>query len=215
MKTCPNCYTVAETTYCPNCGTLMNANAQPSAQPYVNAPVVHENAIVKGRYNAGVLLLAGYLGLVFLIVFVAMLVYMVLGIGEGISVGDFFALAGSSLLCLGMFLLCCLPGILMIRKRSPKGTAVKTFISFLIKSVFFLIGWCVTLVACCFIMGLILRAWRIGLAVSKPKDTEYTAFVDGEKIAVTRLIDKEYSTIDQIRYIYVDQNGEFYRPALR
>lgn len=211
---CVNCGTEVPGKFCPNCGTPVNATLQPAPQPQVDAPIIHENATVKGRYNAGVLFLAAYLGIVFLIMFVAFFVGMLVNFSDILQNNELFSFIGTLLLCLGMLFLCYLPGIRMICKRSPKGTVSKTLVSFVFKSIWFPFAWAITIMGCSFLVGIILRVWRVGLSASRPKDTEYTAFVDGEKIAVTRLIDTEYSTFDKIRYIYVDQNGEFYRPSL-
>lgn len=217
---CVNCGAEVSGKFCPNCGTSVNAYIQPAPQLQADARIIHENANVQGRYNVGVLILAAYFGFCTLFAFlIAIIPILVLtgdqildfGIYSAIIIVTFIVIA---LICVGVIILSYLPGYQMIRKRSPEGTAKKTFRSFLGKSIWFFFAWSITLVGCTFIVGILLRVWRIGLAASRPKDNEYTAFVGDKKIAVTRLIDKEYSIFGKPRYIYVDQNGEFYRPPL-
>ena len=59
---CQKCGTEVTGAFCPNCGTAAGAAGVSEDQI-----IVHENAIVKPRYKTSHIVLAGYLGLTFLI----------------------------------------------------------------------------------------------------------------------------------------------------
>lgn len=213
MPFCQNCGTEVNGSFCANCGTQVGA-----AAPAYEQVVIHENADVKPRYSVGALALAGYLGLTFLLTTVIVVVMMLAMGGTFFSeeggLGGLLGFLIGGALTGGLAYLCYLPGLKMIRKRTPQEEVSKTIRSFFGKSLVFLIAWFVGIAGCVYIIGLFLKSWKLGLKVSQPKDDEYTAFVNGEKIGVIRLVDEEFSTPQKIRYIYMDDNGEFYRPSL-
>lgn len=208
MAFCQNCGTEVQGSFCPNCGTQVgNAGNVPQS-------TVYNNVTVKARYGVGSIFLFAYFGMVFLIFG---FLFFLVSLGDLFTRDFSFSLIVNSigmLIIAAIGLLFGLPGFRSIRKNTPKELIGKTTRSFIIRSVFFLIAWAVSIVCCMFLIGLVLRAWRIGLAVSKPKDDEYTVFMNGEMIPVTRIADWEYSTPNMIRYMYVDANGTYYRPAL-
>lgn len=138
---------------------------------------------------------------------------VIVGGGQPISYLFPFLLGGA--FCVAISYLFYLPGLKSIRQNTPKEEIKSTTRSFFVRSLLFILGWYVAIIGCLTLIGLFLRAWRLGLSVSKPKDSEYTAFVNGKKISVFRIIDLEYSNHETTRYIYVDDNGEYYRPSLR
>lgn len=209
---CSNCGEELTGNFCANCGTLSGANTQAHHQELCGHKV-HENAVVKARYNPFAQIVAGIYGPVMLLGAVVFLFYMIADLTK-LSFGEFAGFLFAIGLFAGFSFLTLLPGILMIRKRTPKEELRKTYISFIVKTLLFNAAWIISLFFCCFIIGLLMDAWKIGWSVTKCRDNEYTVFVGDEKIAVTRMEDPEFSTLDQKRYIYVDENGEFYRPSL-
>lgn len=214
---CQKCGTEVTGAFCPNCGTAAGAAGVSEDQI-----IVHENAIVKPRYKTSHIVLAGYLGLTFLIttlVAVGMFVVFFFKLFElGFTSGGIGMLLGAAIgaaVCGFLTFLCYNPGLKSIRQNTPKEEIKQTTKSFFIKSLIFIITWGFTLAGCVYIIGLFFKVWRVGLAVSRPKDNEYTAFVNGKKIPVFRIIDLEFSNHETTRYLYVDDNGEYYRPALR
>ena len=209
---CSNCGTQLTGNFCANCGTLANANTQAPHQELCGHKV-HENAVVKARYNPFAQIVAGIYGPVMLLCAVGFLFYLIADISK-IGLGEFVGFLFAIGLFAGFSFLTLLPGILMIRKRTPKEELRKTYISFIVKTLLFNFVWIITFFFCCFIIGIFLGAWRIGLSVTKCRDDEYTVFEGDKKIAVTRMEDPEFSTWETTRYIYMDKNGEFYRPGL-
>jgi hypothetical protein len=204
---CSNCGNELAGNFCANCGTV--ANGQAPAQHEIGGHKVHEHADVKARYTTSTQLLAGILG------FFPVLV-LLLGVG-GLFTGSFkdFLISISAIaFCFALFFLTCLPGILMIRKRAPEGMVIKTCIRFMLKAAVCFWACILSIMACCFIIGIVLGAWRLGTSTLKCSAKDYTAFVDGKKISVTRIEDPEFSTLDQTRYIYIAENGELYRPSI-
>jgi len=210
MAYCQKCGAELSNGICPKCGLPAD-----TVTIQTNLPVIHENACVKPRYNFWTLLLAGYPGMAFIVGLVIII---------GFSIGDFkrgnHDMSFSSILSdvlidlfvIVMAALCYLPGILMIRKRSPEGTVLKTTFSFIGKTIVFLLSWIVTLLGIFTVVGFFFSVWRIGLWASRPKWNDYTAFVGDEKIGVVKLADPFAYGSSAARYIYVDANGEYYRP---
>ncbi len=209
MPYCQNCGAEVEGNFCPNCGA--QAGAVVSAEPTY---VIHENAVVKPRYTLGQIILAGYLGLIFLVMGVSLLLTGYLG-----GMLDFSGYVGVTLgcaFCLGLAFLCFLPGIRSIRKHSPEGEAGATFKSFLGKSLLFIFAWGVTLMGCCYIIGIFFKVWRLGLWASGPNDDQFTVYVDGKKIPVVRYLDDlPCKSAKRGKYVYKDDNGEFHRPPIK
>ena len=208
MPYCQNCGTEVKGNFCPNCGAE-GGNLQPEF-------VIRKNVEVKPRYNFGVLLLAGWPGWVGLgLIFAALACFSIIGTDpEGISaVGVYLgmALAGAVIT-----VLCYLPGINMIRKRTPKELVFKTCVSFVIRSLLLIFCWGVSIAGVVYIIGIFLKSWRLGLWASRPKFEEYTAFYNGQMIPVTKYYDDlpmEYGPKGE--YIYMDDNGVFYRPPVK
>ena len=78
MPYCQNCGAEISGNFCPNCGAQSGSVATPLPKL-----VIHENAVVKPRYSTGALVLAGYLGFIFLmtflIIFITFTVYFLGG----------------------------------------------------------------------------------------------------------------------------------------
>ena len=181
----------------------------------VSAPqfILHKDADVKPRYSIGAIILAGWLGLgVTLLTLVGLSSLFTTTFN---SISDFLSSFSSFVFCIVLLVLCYLPGIISIRKRSPEGMFAKTFFSFWIRTVLFIFFWGVAIVGSMFIIGLFFGVYRVGLWVSKPNADEYTAFVDGKKIPVTKLYDNLPDYGPKGEYVYQDENGEFYRPPVR
>ena len=208
MPYCQNCGTEVAGNFCPNCGAQSGSVATPLPKL-----VIHENAVVKPRYNTFSLVLAGWMGLACLIMTLVFFIYGVLIVDEGF--GTKMGFVAATAFCGVLTYLCYLPGISTIRKRSPEGTAWATFRTFFIKSLLFFILWGVTLAGCVYIIGIPFKVWRLGLWVSRPNDDQYTAFVDGEKIQVTRYYDDLPDYGARGDWVYRADNGEFYRPPVR
>ncbi len=209
MPYCQNCGAEIAGNFCPNCGA--QAGAVVSAAPTY---VIHENAVVKLRYTLGQIVLAGYLGLVFLIAGVSLILTGLLG-----GMLDFSGLVGvifGSIFCLFLAFLCFLPGIRSICKHSPKDEVGATLKSFIGKSLLFIVAWGVTLMGCCYIIGIFFKVWRVGLWASGPNDDQFTAYVDGKKVPVFRYLDDLPSkSAKRGKYVYKDDNGEFHRPPVK
>jgi hypothetical protein len=207
MPYCQKCGAEISGNFCPRCGA--QAGYAASSTPGL---IIHENAVVKPRYNPFSMVIAGWIGLCCLVL------TLVFFIGSFTCLPDF----GEMMKCLfaslfgaGLTFLCYLPGISTIFKRSPKGTAISTFLTFFGKSLIFIIAWGITLAGCVYIIGIPFKIWRLGLWVSLPNDNQYTAFVDGKKISVTRLVDDLPDFGARGKWVYQDRNGEFYRPPVR
>lgn len=209
MPYCQNCGTESNGNFCPKCGA--QAGAVISTTPQL---VIHKDADVKPRYSTGAIVLAGYLGLG---CFLATLFFLgvVFSAPTSMKSSDVLVFLLVTLFLLTITTLCYFPAIKSIRKRSPEGMFAKTLTSFLIKSFLFLICWSIAIVGSMFIIGLFFGVYRVGLWVSKPNADEYTAFVDGKKIPVTKLYDNLPDYGPKGEYVYQDENGEFYRPPVR
>lgn len=203
MPYCQNCGSETNGNFCPNCGTQTGTFV-------VSAPqfILHKDADVKPRYSIGAIILAGWLGL-------GVTLLTLVGLSSLNSISDFLNSFSSFVFCIVLLVLCYLPGIISIRKRSPEGMFAKTFFSFWIRSVLFIFFWGVAIAGCAYIVGIFCKSWRLGLWVSRPGPTEYTVFVDGEKIPVVRLYDNLPDYGPRGEYVYQDANGEFYRPPVR
>jgi hypothetical protein len=205
MPYCQNCGTEVTGRFCPNCGAE-GGNLTPEF-------VIHKNVEIKPRYNVGVTLLAGWLGWAG--------IYMMFLPLIGLSVIGSNPSAEEVAIYLGVFLfgvvwtvLCYLPGINMIRKRTPKELVGKTIRSFIIRSLLFIICWGISLAGVFYIIGIFLKSWRLGLWASRPKFEEYTAFYNGEMIPVTKYYDDLPDYGPKGEYVYMDANGVFYRPPV-
>lgn len=211
MPYCQNCGAEAAGNFCPNCGAQTG-----TAAPAAPQLIIHENVDIKPRYSVGAMVLAGYLGFVFLITAVIMLICGVVFLFNfEFSFGEklIFPIAAAALF--GVAYLLYLPGIKSIRNNSPEELVGETLWSFFRKSLVFIFVWGVTMAGCVYIIGLFFKVWRLGLWASCPNADQYTAFVNGEKIPVTRYIDDIPYGGGRSKYIYQDANGEFYRPAVR
>jgi hypothetical protein len=205
MPYCQNCGTEVTGRFCPNCGAE-GGNLTPEF-------VIHKNVEIKPRYNVGVTLLAGWLGWAG--------IYMMFLPLIGLSVIGSNPSAEEVAIYLGVFLfgvvwtvLCYLPGINMIRKRTPKELVGKTIRSFIIRSLLFIICWGISIAGVFYIIGIFLKSWRLGLWASRPKFEEYTAFYNGEMIPVTKYYDDLPDYGPKGEYVYMDANGVFYRPPV-
>lgn len=211
MPYCQNCGAEISGNFCPNCGAQSGSVATPLPKL-----VIHENAVVKPRYSTGALVLAGYLGFIFLmsflIFFITSTVYF---LGGTLHIGEYLGVLVGFACIFGITLLFYLPGINSIRKRSPEGMAMRTFWSFFCKTLLFVVCWFLAIVGCVYIFGLFFKSWRLGLWVSRPNNDQYTAFVDGKKVPVTRYYDNLPDYGARGKWVYRADNGEFYRPPVR
>lgn len=211
MPYCQNCGTELFGNVCSKCGTQLGAPVY-----YQRGPIEHDNANVKPRYGVGAMVLAGYLGFIFLmatlIISITFTVYFFCGT---LNFGEYLGGLVGSLCVFFITFLFYLPGIRSICRRSPKGTRAKTLRSFFVKSLLFVPAWGITIMSCVYIIGIFLKAWRLGLWATRANPDEYTAFVNGKKIAVIQCIDRTTYSDGVVRYIYKDANGEIYRPAFR
>ena len=152
MPYCQNCGSETNGNFCPNCGTQTGTFV-------VSAPqfILHKDADVKPRYSTGAIVLAGYLGLSS---FLATLLCLgvVFNAPTSTKSSDILVFLFVTLFPLTITILCFLPGIISIRKRSPEGMFAKTLTSFLIKSFLFGICWSIAIVGSMFIIGQIGRA---------------------------------------------------------
>lgn len=211
MSFCQNCGAEVAGNFCPNCGTRVGSAGNAQTQS-----IVYNNADVKPRYTTVSIALV-YPGFALLLSILLLLLPMSI-VFLLPSTPAFSPLTGIILiafLVIAVFLavLCFRYGFKQIRQRTPKELIGKTRRSFLIRALLFVFGWGITIAGCVYIIGIPLRVWRVGLYVSRPKDDEYTAFVDGKMIPVTRVVDLDYSS-DRLRYMYVDDCGTYYRPPL-
>ena len=205
MPYCQNCGTEVTGRFCPNCGAE-GGNLTPEF-------VIHKNVEIKPRYNVGVTLLAGWLGWVGIyMIFLPLIALSVIGSNPSAEAVAIYL--GVFLLGVVWTVLCYLPGINMIRKRTPKELVGKTIRSFIIRSLLFLICWGISLAGVFYIIGIFLKSWRLGLWASRPKFEEYTAFYNGEMIPVTKYYDDLPDYGPKGEYVYMDANGVFYRPPV-
>ena len=205
MPYCQNCGTEVTGRFCPNCGAE-GGNLTPEF-------VIHKNVEIKPRYNVGVTLLAGWLGWVGIyMIFLPLIALSV--IGSNPSAEEVAIYLGVFLLGVVWTVLCYLPGINMIRKRTPKELVGKTIRSFIIRSLLFIICWGISIAGVFYIIGIFLKSWRLGLWASRPKFEEYTAFYNGEMIPVTKYYDDLPDYGPKGEYVYMDANGVFYRPPV-
>lgn len=211
MPYCQNCGAEVAGNFCPNCGAQAG-----TVTPSEPMPIIHKDADVKPRYSTFAIAIAGYAGLGFLVGALGTLGYGITSIFDPtLDAGAKFAylLLGSCFL--GLAYLSYLPGIKSIRKRSPEGMAMSTFWSFFVKSILCIFAWGVTIAGCFYIIGIFFKVWRFGLWASRPNDDQYTAFVDGKKIPVTRYPDVLPDYGPRGDWVYQDENGEFYRPPVK
>ena len=207
MARCQNCGAEVSGSYCPNCGFFGPGN-------YDYDLTILKNVDVKPRYTFWTILLAGWLGWGGIFTTLIGGIYGLTMLSEDIT---------STLMCLpfvliglGIIALAYLPGIKMIRKRTPKELVKKTTKSFVIRALTFMFCWGVSLAGVFYIIGIFLKSWRLGLWASRPKWEEYTAFYNGRMIPVTKYEDDlplEYGPKGE--YIYMDADGVFYRPPVK
>lgn len=211
MPYCQNCGAEVAGNFCQNCGAQVGSVVHTAPQF-----VIHKDANVKPIFSTVHLVIAGYLGCIFLITTLVML-----GVGVAFSFNSEFSSAERlifpiiSIFLLGITFLLYLPGIKSIRKRAPEGKALKAFGSFFVKSLLFIFAWGVSFAGCCFILGIIFRVWRFGMWAACPNANQYVVLVDGKKIPVTRYYDDLSGYGARGKYIYQDKNGEFYRPPVK
>ena len=205
MPYCQNCGTEVTGNFCPNCGTESG-----SRTPDL---IIHKNVEIKPRYNVGVTLLAGWLGWAGIYMMFLPLIGLSV-IGSNPSAEEVAIYLGVFLLGVVWTVLCYLPGINMIRKRTPKELVGKTIRSFIIRSLLFIICWGISIAGVFYIIGIFLKSWRLGLWASRPKFEEYTAFYNGEMIPVTKYYDDLPDYGPKGEYVYMDANGVFYRPPV-
>ena len=211
MPYCQNCGAEVAGNFCPTCGAQSG-----SVLPNMPKLIIHEGAIVKPRYSTGAMVLAGYLGFCFLLMFLVFFIaYTVHLLGGTMSIIEYLGALVACAILFGIAFLCYLPGINSIRKRSPEGMAMRTFWSFFGKTLLFVICWFVAITGCVYIVGLFCKSWRLGLWVSRPNNDQYTAFVDGKKIPVTRYYDDLPDYGARGKWVYRANNGEFYRPPVK
>ena len=175
--------------------------------------MIHKNEEIKPRYNVGVTLLAGWLGWAGIYMMFLPLIGLSV-IGSNPSAEEVAIYLGVFLLGVVWTVLCYLPGINMIRKRTPKELVGKTIRSFIIRSLLFIICWGISSAGVFYIIGIFLKSWRLGLWASRPKFEEYTAFYNGEMIPVTKYYDDLPDYGPKGEYVYMDANGVFYRPPV-
>ena len=218
MAFCQNCGNEVSGNFCPNCGANTNSSPEtltppfgsPRPAPYAGRTIV-ENVEVHGRYNAGHMVLA-YPAILFIGIAIVLLVVALSSLASEPAESIGMMCGGAFTAIIGILFF--LPALIGIFKKSPKGEGVKTFIAYIFKSILFFLAWILSAVCCVYIVGIILRAWRIGVAASRPLDKHYTVFIDGKKIGVERKVDHEYTTPFETHYIYEDADGILYRPPL-
>lgn len=203
-----------EQKFCSNCGSpAAGASGAPvfinviKTGPYGN---VCEHADIRGRYKLKHLLLGGYVGLIGLILILSSLIVLFTTGIETLSAALLLCAIGAAIAFASF-----LPGFLHISKNTPEDEVVRTCVAYVFKCVSFFFLWGISIVACLYIIGLVFKAWRIGLNASRPNASHYTLFQDGKKTTVTRMEDAEMSTFDRTRYIYMDANGKYYRTTYR
>lgn len=213
MAFCKNCGAQVDGSFCTNCGTPVEAAA--------NAPqaVLNNNVDVRARYTTKMQAMAGIGFYLFFFgisqVFCA-LGYVLMGIAAQSGVmllnAPLYAVFGAVLVGGGILLY--RPGLKSIRANTPEHLYKKTRKTFMLRSVLFIFAWSVSIMFCMFILGIIFGAWNIGIAATRPKEDNYTAFFNGQMIPVTKTEDWMFSSPNGTRYIFVDENGVFYRPPL-
>ncbi len=213
MAFCQNCGNEVSGNFCPNCGSSVSAPIAARPSPYEGRTIIEE-AEIKSRYHAGHMALA-YPGLLFTFIFLFCAIGLPLSLDFSGDIGTqlgimLFSIIGSGFV---MAIFMAWP-VLSIFKKSPKGEKIKTFIAYIFKSILFYLSWIISCAFCCFLIGLFLGAWRIGVAASRPLDKHYTVFIDGKKIGVERKVDHELTTPFETHYIYEDADGILYRPPL-
>lgn len=208
MPYCQNCGAEVAGNFCPNCGAQTG-----TVTPAAPQLIIHKDVEVRPRYNAVSLVIAGWMGLACLIMTLVFLIYGVFIVE--VNFGEKIGFVIATLVCAGLAYLCYLPGIRSIRKTAPEGEFLSTFKSFFGKSLIIIFAWGVTLAGCVYIIGIFFKVWRFGLWASRPNDDQYTAFVDGKKIPVTRYYDDLPDYGARGDWVYRDDNGEFYRPVIR
>lgn len=211
MPYCQNCGAEVAGNFCPNCGAQAGSVAQTAPQF-----IIHKDANVKPIFSTLHLVIAGYLGNIFLITTLVML-----GVGIAFAFNPEYTFAEKlifpvlGVILVGITYLLYLPGIKSIRKYAPEGEAMKAFRSFFAKSVLFIFAWGVTMAGCLYIIGLFFKVWRFGMWAACPNANQYVVIVDGEKIPVTRYYDDLSGYGARGKYIFMDENGEYYRPPIK
>jgi hypothetical protein len=142
----------------------------------------------------------------------AFFIYGMLIVGG--TTADMISFAVATAVCAGLTFLAYLPGISTILKRTPKGEVARTLGSFFVKSLLFFFAWGISVAFTLYLFGILFKVWRFGLWASRPNNNQYTAFVDGKKIAVTRYYDDLPDYGPRGTWVYMDANGEYYRPAV-
>ena len=223
MATCETCGAEVDTAFCPYCGAAIDPTSEQEQEQEQAQTSGHEVVFIKPRYNALTLTIAG-IGMIVLVVFLMALVFEIVGAVRSGSMTAKGALESAEILLFTTVFsgLCFLPGILLILKRTPSGYVGRTIASFLVRAFFFIFAWSIALMFCATIVGAFLGAWRIGTAVSRPGKKGYTAYADGEKIPVTRVVhhketdweesyfDDDYVEVNTTYYMYVDESGNVY-----
>ncbi len=208
MSYCQTCGNEVSGNFCQNCGAAINITPSFSAKE-----IVKENTTIKARYKAVHVILAAYFGFFGLIVaFIS-----VMGVFVALGAGSFGATIGMILsICFGLSItfLAYRPGMRSIRKNTPEEELSKVRKCFIKKTIIALPALAVSIMGCAFIVGILLGAWRIAVKACSPRPIDYTAFVDDKKITVIRTVDSTFSSYDNIRYIYIDREGNRYRETM-
>ena len=136
-----------------------------------------------------------------------------ISLGDGSFNGAVVAILGI-VLGFGITFLAYRPGMRSIRKNTPKEEVSKVRTCFIKKTIIALPALAVSIMGCAFIVGILLRVWRIAAKACSPRPIDYTAFVDDRKITVVCTVDSTFSSYDNIRYIYIDHEGNRYRETM-
>ncbi len=215
MSYCQNCGTEVNGNFCSNCGSAVNAVNVASNISNLYGKPVRENTTVKSCYKTFHVVLGSIMWLygasITAIVIGALISMAVRG---DLSFGILVACSAMLVFPAIFFFIGYFPAIRYIRKNTAKDEISKTIKSFVFKTIIGMPAFAVSFVGCAFIVGIILRVWRIAGKAFSPKPCNYTAFIDGEKVSVTRLVDTEFSSYDNIRYIYMDREGNLYRETM-
>ncbi len=215
MSYCQNCGSEVSGKFCANCGSPMNAIDANTGVSMLYGRAVRENTTVKPCYKVFHVILGAFMFLYGAAI-------------SALAIGTFFSFLFTDGFAFDIFVFCCailvfglfflfigyFPGIRHIRKNTPKEAVAKTIRTFVFKTIIGVPAFAVSFIGCAFIVGLILRVWRIAGKTFSPKPCNYVALVDGKSISVTRMVDTEFSSYDSIRYIYVDSVGNLYREPL-
>ena len=203
---CKNCGTELQDSsvrFCPSCGTPTDGTvtkAEPAPQIFVvngNAPMIYENADIKQRYG-------------FLSIFVTgILLYLAFVLGSIIVIKCGVAIW---LISIALSILIIVFIIRSIKRKTPDGEAKKTVFHFIIRAIIIVEAYVFVVASYVFIFGFLFDAKRVAIWVSTPGDKDYTLFLDGLKVSVTRAIDYERSTPNNTRYYFYDNDGVYYRP---